>query len=160
FSESILRGLLRGDRLTLFYDVTFSPLVVSDHARLIVALLEREATGVLNLGAADAVQGGLRAADRARVRAAGGCDRADLARRPRACRAAPAQHGDGRGAVDRGPRRAAAERRRRHPAPARDRGDGAPGAPRTDERPSTLMSHITIAGRRIGPGEPLYFVAD
>jgi dTDP-4-dehydrorhamnose reductase len=55
FSESILRGLLRGDRLTLFYDVTFSPLVVSDHARLIVALLEREATGILNLGASDAV---------------------------------------------------------------------------------------------------------
>lgn len=53
FSESILRGLLRGDRLTLFEDVRFSPLVVTDHARLIKHLAGH--SGVLNLGAADAV---------------------------------------------------------------------------------------------------------
>ncbi len=55
FSESILRGLLRGDRLTLFSDVTFSPLVVSELAGTLVALAVRDATGVLNVGAADAV---------------------------------------------------------------------------------------------------------
>lgn len=55
FSEVILRGLAQGAPLTLFSDVTFSPLVVSDHARLIAALVERGASGVLNLGAADAV---------------------------------------------------------------------------------------------------------
>jgi dTDP-4-dehydrorhamnose reductase len=54
FSESILRGLLRGDRLTLFEDVRFSPLVVTDHARLIKRLAATQ-SGVLNLGAADAV---------------------------------------------------------------------------------------------------------
>ena len=53
FSESILRGLLRGDRLTLFADVRFSPLVVTDHAALIKRLAGQR--GVLNLGAADAV---------------------------------------------------------------------------------------------------------
>lgn len=55
FSEVILRGLVQGDPLTLFSDVTFSPLVVSDHARLIGALVDRDASGILNLGAADAV---------------------------------------------------------------------------------------------------------
>lgn len=55
FSEVILRALARREPLTLFTDVTFSPLVVSDHARLIAALVERGASGVLNLGAADAV---------------------------------------------------------------------------------------------------------
>jgi dTDP-4-dehydrorhamnose reductase len=55
FSEVILRALAGGDPLTLFTDVTFSPLVVSDHARLIAALVEREAAGILNFGAADAV---------------------------------------------------------------------------------------------------------
>jgi dTDP-4-dehydrorhamnose reductase len=53
FSESILRGLVRGDRLTLFADVRFSPLVVTDHAALIKRLAGQR--GVLNLGAADAV---------------------------------------------------------------------------------------------------------
>jgi dTDP-4-dehydrorhamnose reductase len=53
FSESILRGLMRGDRLTLFADVRFSPLVVTDHAALIKRLAGH--SGVLNLGAADAV---------------------------------------------------------------------------------------------------------
>jgi dTDP-4-dehydrorhamnose reductase len=55
FSESILRGLSRGDRLTLFSDVSFSALPVSDLARLLLELAEREAVGVLNVGAADAV---------------------------------------------------------------------------------------------------------
>jgi dTDP-4-dehydrorhamnose reductase len=55
FSEVILRGLAQGDPLTLFTDVSFSPLVVSDHARLIAALVERGTSGVLNFGAADAV---------------------------------------------------------------------------------------------------------
>jgi dTDP-4-dehydrorhamnose reductase len=53
FSEVILRGLLRGERLTLFADVVFSPLVVSEHAALIPRLAGLG--GVLNLGAADAV---------------------------------------------------------------------------------------------------------
>ena len=53
FSEAILRGLLRGERLTLFEDVRFSPLVVTDHARLIKRLANT--SGVINLGAADAV---------------------------------------------------------------------------------------------------------
>jgi dTDP-4-dehydrorhamnose reductase len=53
FSESILRGLVRGDRLTLFADVRFSPLVVTDHAALIKRLAGHG--GVLNLGAADSV---------------------------------------------------------------------------------------------------------
>jgi len=55
FSEVILRGLAHGVPLTLFSDVTFSPLVASDHARLIAALVEREAAGIFNFGAADAV---------------------------------------------------------------------------------------------------------
>jgi dTDP-4-dehydrorhamnose reductase len=55
FSEAILRGLMRGDRLTLFSDVHFSPLVVSDLAVVIANLALRGATGVLNAGAADAV---------------------------------------------------------------------------------------------------------
>lgn len=53
FSETILRGLVRGERLTLFSDVRFSPLVVTDHAALIKRLDGQ--SGVLNLGAADAV---------------------------------------------------------------------------------------------------------
>jgi dTDP-4-dehydrorhamnose reductase len=53
FSEAILRGLLRGERLSLFADVRFSPLVVTDHAALIRRLAGQ--SGVLNLGAADAV---------------------------------------------------------------------------------------------------------
>ncbi len=55
FSESILRGLLRGERLTLFADVRFSPLVVTDLAALIRRLAGRGAAGILNVGAADAV---------------------------------------------------------------------------------------------------------
>jgi dTDP-4-dehydrorhamnose reductase len=53
FSEAILRDLLAGERLTLFSDVRFSPLVVTDHARLIKRLAGH--SGVFNLGAADAV---------------------------------------------------------------------------------------------------------
>jgi dTDP-4-dehydrorhamnose reductase len=53
FSEAILRGLLRGEPVTLFADVRFSPLVVTDHAALIKRLDGH--SGVLNLGAADAV---------------------------------------------------------------------------------------------------------
>ncbi len=55
FSEAILRGLLTGQRLTLFADVRFSPLVVTDLASVIRRLAERGATGVVNAGAADAV---------------------------------------------------------------------------------------------------------
>lgn len=56
FSESILRGLLRGERLTLFSDVRFSPLDVADLAELIGRLAAiPDAAGVVNAGAADAV---------------------------------------------------------------------------------------------------------
>jgi dTDP-4-dehydrorhamnose reductase len=55
FSEAILRGLLRGEPLTLFRDVRFSPLVVAELAELLLALGARDASGVLNVGAADAV---------------------------------------------------------------------------------------------------------
>jgi dTDP-4-dehydrorhamnose reductase len=55
FSEAILRGLVRGERLTLFRDVRFSPLVVSDLAEVLYALAERDVSGVLNVGAAQAV---------------------------------------------------------------------------------------------------------
>jgi dTDP-4-dehydrorhamnose reductase len=55
FSESILRGVLRGDLLTLFSDVRFSVLDVADLAVLLRALAEGRAAGVLNLGAADGV---------------------------------------------------------------------------------------------------------
>lgn len=55
FSEAILRGLLRGERLTLFSDVTFSALPVSDLAELIRLLVEHRAAGIVNAGSADAV---------------------------------------------------------------------------------------------------------
>jgi dTDP-4-dehydrorhamnose reductase len=56
FSESILRGLVRGERLRLFADVRFSPLNVTDLAVLIERLAENPgAAGVLNAGASDAV---------------------------------------------------------------------------------------------------------
>jgi dTDP-4-dehydrorhamnose reductase len=55
FSEAILRALRAGKRLTLFRDVRFSPLNVADLAALIRRLAERGASGVLNVGAADAV---------------------------------------------------------------------------------------------------------
>lgn len=52
FSESLLRGLSRGDRLTLFADVSFSPLVVSDLASVLHRLAATSASGVVNAGAA------------------------------------------------------------------------------------------------------------
>jgi dTDP-4-dehydrorhamnose reductase len=55
FSEAILRGLLARRRLTLFADVRFSPLAVSDLAAVIRQLAQRRARGVLNAGASDAV---------------------------------------------------------------------------------------------------------
>jgi dTDP-4-dehydrorhamnose reductase len=55
FSEAILRGLRDGRRLTLFRDVVFSPLNVADLAVLVCRLAERGASGVLNVGASDAV---------------------------------------------------------------------------------------------------------
>jgi dTDP-4-dehydrorhamnose reductase len=56
FSEAIARALLHGRRLTLFADVRFSPLDVTDLARLIGRLAAHPAAaGVLNAGAADAV---------------------------------------------------------------------------------------------------------
>jgi dTDP-4-dehydrorhamnose reductase len=55
FSEAILGALRAGKRLTLFRDVVFSPLNVADLAALIGRLAERGASGVLNVGASDAV---------------------------------------------------------------------------------------------------------
>lgn len=55
FSEAILGALRAGRRLTLFRDVRFSPLNVADLAELIRRLAERGASGVLNVGASDAV---------------------------------------------------------------------------------------------------------
>jgi dTDP-4-dehydrorhamnose reductase len=55
FSEAILGALREGRRLTLFRDVVFSPLNVADLAALIHRLAERGASGVLNVGASDAV---------------------------------------------------------------------------------------------------------
>lgn len=55
FSEAILRGLSRGDRLTLFADVRFSALPVGDLAELLLELAARDVSGVLNLGSRDAV---------------------------------------------------------------------------------------------------------
>lgn len=55
FSEAILGALREGRRLTLFRDVVFSPLNVTDLAELIRRLAEIRASGVLNVGASDAV---------------------------------------------------------------------------------------------------------
>jgi dTDP-4-dehydrorhamnose reductase len=55
FSEAILRALVAGRRLTLFADVIFSPLNVVDLAALLRAVAERDVSGVVNAGAADAV---------------------------------------------------------------------------------------------------------
>jgi dTDP-4-dehydrorhamnose reductase len=55
FSEAIVRALLRGEPMSLFSDVRFSPLVVTDLAAVIRRLAEQGAAGVVNVGAADAV---------------------------------------------------------------------------------------------------------
>jgi dTDP-4-dehydrorhamnose reductase len=55
FSEVIVRALLRGERLTLFTDVRFSPLEVSDLAAVIRRLAADGAAGVVNVGAGDGV---------------------------------------------------------------------------------------------------------
>jgi dTDP-4-dehydrorhamnose reductase len=55
FSEAILGALRAGRRLTLFRDVVFSPLNVTDLAALIRRLAGSGASGVLNVAASDAV---------------------------------------------------------------------------------------------------------
>jgi dTDP-4-dehydrorhamnose reductase len=55
FSEALLAGLVRGNELKLFSDVTFSALNVAHSAELIRGLAATSATGVLNLGTTDAV---------------------------------------------------------------------------------------------------------
>jgi dTDP-4-dehydrorhamnose reductase len=55
FSESILRSLLRGERPTLFRDVSFSPLVAGEIAELAQRLWRAGVEGVVNVGSADGV---------------------------------------------------------------------------------------------------------
>ena len=51
--EWILRGLVRRERLTMFTDVRFSPLLVNDLARVILDLISLEATGTYHVAARD-----------------------------------------------------------------------------------------------------------
>lgn len=50
--------LSRGRRITLFEDVLFNPLHAGDLAELIVGFLERETSGIYNLGASDSLSKG------------------------------------------------------------------------------------------------------
>jgi len=52
-SEWVLRGLLHRERLTMFTDVRFSPLLVNDLARIILDLVSLEATGTYHVAARD-----------------------------------------------------------------------------------------------------------
>jgi dTDP-4-dehydrorhamnose reductase len=51
FSDWILRALRSGEPLTMFTDVFFSPLVVDDLADALFDLVERGATGIVNVAA-------------------------------------------------------------------------------------------------------------
>ena len=51
--EWILRGLIRRERLTMFTDVKFSPLLVNDLAQIILELIENQASGTFHIAARD-----------------------------------------------------------------------------------------------------------
>ena len=51
--EWILRGLSRRDRLTMFTDVYFCPILVDDLARLVLELMERKVSGTYHVVARD-----------------------------------------------------------------------------------------------------------
>lgn len=55
FSEAILRGLVRGERLALFTDVRFCPLVAGEIAEIAERLWLAGAEGLFNVGSADGV---------------------------------------------------------------------------------------------------------
>ena len=49
FSEWILRSLIQGEKLKLFYDVYFSPLHVSDLSKIISILINKKLCGLYNI---------------------------------------------------------------------------------------------------------------
>ncbi len=51
--EWILRGLIRRERLTMFTDVTFNPLLVNDLCQIILELIENQASGTFHVAARD-----------------------------------------------------------------------------------------------------------
>lgn len=55
FGEWVVQSLLNGETLSMFYDVTFSPLLVNDLVSLLELTLEKDLCGLYNVGSYGAI---------------------------------------------------------------------------------------------------------